>query len=103
MKSKHLNWEVEELREADFGDPRLKKRFFHIANQLSQQPMAPINQAHEDWGDTKAAYRFFKNEKVRSEDMLYPHQVRTSERIQSHSTVLVVQDTTLFNYNTHKK
>jgi Transposase DNA-binding/Transposase Tn5 dimerisation domain len=103
MKRGGKNWEQEEFGEIEFGDPRLKKRFFHIADQLSQQPMAPINQAHEDWADTKAAYRFFQNERVRSEDILRPHRLRTCERIQAHPVILVVQDTTLFNYNSHSK
>lgn len=68
---------------------------------MAQQPDAPINQACEDWDDTKAAYRFFANPKVTPERLLEPHQQRTVLRMNPHPVVLAVQDTTFFNYTHH--
>jgi hypothetical protein len=68
---------------------------------LVQQPDVPINQAYEDWADTKAAYRFFANKKVTPEGILSPHRQRTVSRMTHHSLVLAVQDTTFFNYTHH--
>lgn len=92
----------EEFNGVDFGDKRLQSRFIHIAHRLLQQPMASINQAHEDWAATKAAYRLFKNDKIAPAKILESHQRCTVNRARSHALVLAIQDTTLFNYNSHK-
>ena len=63
-KSGDLSWTVEEFSKIDLQDKRLNKRCEKIASDLEQQPSEPINQASEDWMDTKAAYRFFDNPKV---------------------------------------
>jgi len=65
------------------------------------QPSGPINQACEDWADTKAAYRFFDNDKVTPERIRAPHHRRTVERMVPHKQVLAVQDTTFLNYTHH--
>ncbi|MFI3184470.1 MAG: IS4 family transposase, partial [Methylococcaceae bacterium] len=72
-----------------------------VAGALEQQSTEPINQACEDWADTKAAYRFFDNPKVSPEKILTPHYERTVKRMKSHALVLAVQDTTFFNYTHH--
>jgi hypothetical protein len=69
-----------------------------LAVQLAMQPHGPINQACEDWADTKAAYRFSDNDKATPERIQAPHQQRTVERMGQHWRVLAVQDTTYLNY-----
>ena len=96
-------WVIEELAEIDLKDDRLNKRCQEIARALGEQPMAPINQACEDWADTKAAYRFFDNPKVTPEKITEPHRQRTVERMKEYDIVLAVQDTTFFNYTHHPK
>ena len=96
-------WSEEEFDGIRFGDKRLDKRFKRVAMEFSAQPQAPINQACEDWADTKATYGLFHNGKVSPDLILAPHQQRTQERMQSHVLVLAVQDTTYFNYTKHKK
>jgi Transposase Tn5 dimerisation domain/Transposase DNA-binding len=61
----------------------------------------PINQACEDWADTKAAYRLMDNPKVSPASLLAPHRQRTVERLRAYPVVLAVQDTTFLNYTTH--
>jgi hypothetical protein len=102
MERQKHQWK-DEFSAVHFGDKRLKFRFIHIANRLSQQPMASINQAHTDWATTKAAYRFFKNDKVETKRILQAHQACTAERAKEHGLILAVQDTTFFNYNSHPK
>lgn len=94
-------WAVEEFAHVELKDGRLNWRCQALATVLAQQPDMPINQACEDWADTKAAYRFFANEKVTPERILAPHQQRTVSRMSQHSLVLAVQDTTFFNYTHH--
>lgn len=72
-----------------------------MAGALEPQKTEPINQACEDWADTKAAYRFFDNPKVSPERILSSHYERTVKRMQSHAVVLAVQDTTFLNYTHH--
>jgi len=69
--------------------------------QFSQQPTVSIPQACGQWGDIKAAYRFFDNEAVKPEQLLAPHREATVRRMQTHRVVLAVQDTTSLNYSTH--
>jgi hypothetical protein len=96
-------WSAEEFDGIGFGDKRLDRRFMRVAMEFSAQPQVPINQACEDWADTKATYGLFHNAKVTPELILAPHQQRTQERMQSHVLVLAVQDTTYFNYTKHQK
>ncbi len=96
-----VSWSEAEFSEAKFGDKRLNKRLVKIAAGSLKQPLATINQASEDWADAKAAYRFFDNRKVTSEEVLSPHRLRTSERMRGYQLVLSVQDTTEIDYSHH--
>ena len=94
-------WAADEFAHVELKDSRLNRRCQELAVALGQQPNAPINQACEDWADTKAAYRFFDNANVTPESICAPHRQRTVERMRSHRLVLAVQDTTFFNYTHH--
>jgi hypothetical protein len=96
-------WVREEFHSAQFGDKRLFLRLLVVAEHLAKHPEAPINQANEIWKKTKAAYRFFDNEKVLPEFILGPHLRRTIERVsQQTEEVLIIQDTTFLNYSNMK-
>ena len=101
MREKPISWAVEEFGQVDLKDERLNLRCQELVEALGQQPSAPINQACEDWADSKAAYRFMDNEKVTAERILAPHSERTVERMNSHEIVLAIQDTTFLNYTHH--
>lgn len=96
-------WASEEMADVELKDGRLNRRCQEVAAALGQQLGAAINQACEDWADTKAAYRFFANEKVTPAGIQSPHQQRTVERMRQYPVVLAVQDTTFFNYTHHPK
>ena len=93
---------AKEFGSVDFGDNRLKTRLVRIAEQLSSQPLDPINQACGGWADTKAAYRLFSNEKVEAAEILKVHRDRTWERAQPYPVVLAIQDTSFLNYTGHE-
>lgn len=97
------SWSEMEFSAVDFGDKRIEDRFKQLAERLVLQPMSPINQACEDWAESKAAYRFFQNEKVSSQKILSAHQDKIKERLRGHELVLAIQDTTFLSYNGHKK
>ena len=69
--------------------------------RLANSRLAPINQACEDWADSKAAYRFFDNPHVTPDELLSPHSQRTVARMHGYQVVLAVQDTTFFNFTHH--
>lgn len=95
-------WAAIEFADVELQDARLNRRCQELAIALGQQPSAYINQACEDWADTKAAYRFFGNtKKVTPAGISAPHQQRTVERMRQHPLVLAVQDSTFFNYTHH--
>lgn len=101
QKSSDISWTAEEFSRVGFQDKRLNKRCQKIASDLEQQPTEPINQACEDWADTKAAYRFFDNPKVTPEKIVRPHSQRTVQRMKAQALVLAIQDTTFLNYTHH--
>ena len=107
MFSDHLtsatSWCVEEFAGVDLKDERLNRRCQALAADLATQPTMPINQACEDWADTKAAYRFFDHAQVTVDSILAPHQQQTVGRMSKHPLVLAVQDTSFLNYTHHPK
>lgn len=63
--------------------------------------MASIPQACGSWDETKAAYRFFDNDKVTEEKIQEPHYRATKARTQPYPVILAVQDTTQLNFTHH--
>lgn len=98
-----VGWAAEEFFDVDLDDKRLDRRCQVLVEKLGKQPMVSINQACEDWSDSKAAYRFVDNEKVSARKLLEPHIKRTVERIKSYPVVLAIQDTTFLNFSGHPK
>lgn len=98
-----MSWANEEFAEVNLGDKRLTTRLVKLCDTFSEIPESPINQACEDWAETKAAYRFFKNEKVDSAEILTAHRHKTATRTTAHNTVLALQDTSYFIYTNHPK
>ncbi len=90
-----------ELEGIDLGDKRLNRRSEHILESLAANPQASINSACEGWGDTLAAYRFFKNPVIKPDQILQPHIEATQRRLNEHSVVLIVQDTTELDFSLH--
>lgn len=103
MDKNQSSWVVEEFSCLELNDQRLNARFMKLADDFSKHPEFPINQACEDWRSTKAAYRFFKNEKFDEQDLLRPHIKNTAKRCQKQELVLVIQDMTVFGYSHHPK
>jgi len=55
--------------------------------------------ACQDWANTKAAYRFFANERVEEDDILSGHFAATRARYDAaDGPILLIQDTTEFSY-----
>jgi Transposase DNA-binding/Transposase DDE domain len=86
-----------EFAEADLGDGRLNQRLGVLADRVAERPGESFPKALDD-AELEAAYRFFGNEKVTPEGILAPHFRQTARRAQEAKQVLVVHDTTQFEF-----
>jgi hypothetical protein len=88
-----------ELECGAFPDERLGKRLGTLLQQFADGTAESVPFACQDWANTKAAYRFFANERVTEEDILAGHFRCTRERFGGvGGTMLVLHDTTQFSY-----
>ena len=93
------SWIDNELAGCEFADDRLKKRFRKILGRLNDGIGRSVPLACRDWANTKAAYRFFSNPRVKESDILSGHFQATAERLnRTEGPILVLQDTTEFSY-----
>ena len=93
------SWIAGEIAGCDFADARLGKRLGSLLHQISGSIGGTVPLACQDWANTKAAYRFFSNERVDEAAILAGHFQSTLERAQASSgPLLVLQDTTEFSY-----
>lgn len=73
-------WLDDELAGCEFGDQRLGKRLRKLLGQIGGAMGESIPLACEDWANTKAAYRFFSNERVNEGEILAGHFQATRNR-----------------------
>jgi Transposase DNA-binding/Transposase DDE domain len=91
-----------ELSEADLGDDRLNRRLGLLADQLAERPGESFPKALDD-SQLEAAYRFFGNDRVSAEAILAPHFRQSARRAVEHERVLIVHDTTQFEFPGNSK
>jgi len=95
-------WACDELRGADLGDERLNLRLAKIVAALAEHPERSLPQAMANWAAVKAAYRFFANPRTQPEQIMAAHRQAVLRRIAGRDLILVAQDTTQFNFTTHR-
>lgn len=95
------DWAEEEFGQVDLVDDRLNKRLLTLGRDFYARPQANIPQACGTRSKTKAAYRFFENERTDMEKILKSHYESTIKRIATHSVVLAVQDSSGLSYSSH--
>jgi hypothetical protein len=93
-------WIENEVVGCEFPDVRHGKRLRQLLEQLSSKVGASTPWACQDWANTKAAYRFFGNDRISEANILAGHFASTRERFvaTSDSPVLILHDTTEFSY-----
>ena len=92
-------WVDDELAGCRFKDARLGKRFRTLLTRLGSSIGQSIPLVCQDWANTKAAYRFFANDRVSEEDILAGHFDSTRNRFAAtDGPVLILHDTTEFTY-----
>lgn len=88
-------WFDRELAGCSFADERLNKRLRRLLERMEGAMGASIPLACQDWANTKAAYRFFSNDRVSEEEILAGHFQATRSRFAATTgPILVLQDTT---------
>jgi len=94
-----MDWVIEELANLSLGDKRLNKRAEKLVAKLSRNASQSLPSACGGWSETKAAYRFFDNERVESEKIDESHLKATLLRMSQEKVVLIPQDTTVLNFS----
>ncbi|MGY0782216.1 IS4/Tn5 family transposase DNA-binding protein, partial [Azospirillum argentinense] len=67
------NWIDDELASGHLVDRRLDRRLHRVLEQLVNALGESLPLACQDWANTKAAYRFFANDRVGEGDILAGH------------------------------
>ncbi|MCI0184496.1 IS4 family transposase [Sulfoacidibacillus ferrooxidans] len=96
-------WAAKECGTADFGDARLTQRLVSFVAELTEHPQSSLPEALGQWSATKAAHRFFSNEKVTGKAIYDSHRGATLDNMQDQSMILAVQDTTIVTFTLHRK
>ena len=92
-------WWESELAGCVFADARLGQRLHKLIERMGGAIGASLPLACQDWANTKAAYRFFSNDRVSEDEILAGHFCATRDRAAAvGGTILVLQDTTEFTY-----
>jgi hypothetical protein len=86
-----------EVGDAELGDARLTQRLGGLIDSLAARPSESFPKALSD-AELEGAYRFFGNAKVTPEAILAPHFRQSARRASSHRNVLVIHDTTQFEF-----
>jgi hypothetical protein len=94
-----IDWVDRETVDGTFKDARLGRRFKSLLANISGAIGASLPLACQDWANTKAAYRFFSNDRVCEADILSGHFQATAKRFAAvDGPILVLQDTTEFSF-----
>ena len=89
----------DEFSGASLGDKRLSDRLVKVAEALAARPDQPLPSALKTEAGLEAGYRFLNNPRVTPDALLTPHFRATAERCHSVDRLLIIHDTTSFNFN----
>jgi hypothetical protein len=93
------DWFDRELAGSSFADERLGKRLRKLVELMGNAIGSTVPLACQDWANTKAAYRFFSNDRVSEAEILAGHLQSTRDRFAAtEGPILVLQDTTEFTF-----
>jgi len=99
MDAAARSWWERELAGCAFADARLGQRLRKLIERMDGAIGASLPLACQDWANTKAAYRFFANDRVSEAQILAGHFQATRDRFAATGgTTLIIQDTTEFTF-----
>lgn len=85
------------------GDERLEKRMRGIVSTMCKRPAASFPDLFKDDSELEAVYRFLRNGRLSLGKTLRGHIAHTVGRAQSLKTVVVIHDTTEFDFGMGKR
>jgi len=88
-----------ELKGLQLGDARLNARARKIAQRMEQRPADSLPDQMANSAELEATYRFFANDSVTIDALLAPHVRSTHERMEGHTVVRVLHDTSGFRFD----
>ena len=86
-----------------FNDKRLEKRWEKIISSLTNNFSLSFTEIFNAFKEIKAFYRFISNKKITFKKLLNEHIKRTKERCEKEDEILVVSDTTSYNFKAAEK
>lgn len=97
------NFWQDELSDLNLPDARLNKRIVSLLCCMNSNPGSSINSICTDKKESKAAYRVLDNDSFSSDEVMHLHYEKTIERCEAFENVILIQDTTGFNYSQSSK
>src|SRR5829696_10597612 len=99
MDAAARSWWEQELAGCAFADARLGQRLRKLIERMAGAIGASLPLVCQDWANTKAAYRFFSNDRVSEAQILAGHFLATRDRFATTGgMILIIQDTTEFTF-----
>ena len=89
-----------EFEGAELGDARRTRRLLKLAESVARAPALSFPKLAASDGELEGTYRFLSNEDVSWRDIVRPHIAATAERCGGRRDVLVVHDTSDFQFET---
>jgi len=96
-------WAEAEFAFAALGDARRNKRLMKIATGLAASPGGTLPRAFPEWGELKAAYRFFDSARVDYDGVLHPHLERTRLACREPGEYLIIEDSSNLDFSRHRR
>ena len=88
---------LREEADSDLGDPRRTERLKSLTAALGAAPSASYPSIFNS-SELEAYYRFVRNDQIVFDDILQAHREKTIARARTVGSVLLVHDTTEFNF-----
>lgn len=101
MENSKIQQPKEDIAGVDFGDKRLNERIQTAVENMTKNAGKSILGSGKGRSEAKAFYRLLGNEKFDMDQLLGVASASTYGRL--NGTVLLIQDTTDINLNSHKK
>ena len=83
----------------DFGDVRRDQRFITLLENIGKNPGASIPKQSGDWYNAKAAYNFFRNERVTLESLQKTISAYGVSKVKDLEEVLIIHDMSNISFN----
>src|SRR5262245_12134950 len=96
-------WALQHFGTADLGDVRRTRRLVIVATAMAEHPSGSLPEQAKDVHDLKATYDLLKHPEVTFEAIAAPHWQATHRQVASYPRVLVIGDTTEFDFGIHRK